>query len=323
MALSMVCSCGARFELEDTLAGQEVLCPECAQTLKAPAAAGRPPVRTSMLALVSAVLAVTGALTVIGTVAAVVCGLLALVQISRQRERLAGAGLALFGIVFGSLFTAVTVLAITSTEWFDLGGKLRQGMLASEVDTTGDLEMRIKTGTPPMEAFVLTRPSRKWGEALRKQLDEPFVKVFEEPSDVLLVQTARFVFVDGRCERGKFQTLDFCEKQVMDRLREEPPGAKGGRGDDLPQVTRMHLVTSRRLPPPLDDRDKEMPDVDGKELEVEVGVGGQTWRFLIRLYKTETNRLYVLRAYGAASRFRHAEPELRQVLDSFRIIPPR
>jgi hypothetical protein len=317
MALSLVCSCGARFELEDTLAGQEVLCPECAQPLKAPALP-RPPVRTSMLALTSAVLAVTGALTVVGTVAAVVCGILALVQISRQRERLAGAGLALFGIVFGLLFTAVTVLAITSTEWFDIGGKLRQGMLSDQVNTGGELVERISD-----KGFTLTRPSRKWGVARDKRIDDPFVKLFEEPSDIMLVQTARYVFVDARCERGKFQSMDFCQQQVLDRLGEGQQDGKPLREEDGPKVARVRLITSRRLPPPLDDRDKEMPDVDGRELEVDVGAGAQSWRFLIRLYKTETNRLYILRAYGAAPRFRQAETELRQVLDSFRIIPPR
>src|SRR4051812_13283476 len=56
MALSLTCACGARFEVEDTLAGQEVSCPECQQPLKAPALQ-RVPLRTSGFALASAQLA--------------------------------------------------------------------------------------------------------------------------------------------------------------------------------------------------------------------------------------------------------------------------
>src|SRR5579872_4982561 len=101
MALSLTCDCGARFEVEDTLAGQEVSCPECQQPLKAPALQALP-VQTSALAIASAVLALAGAFTVVGTLAAVGLGIAALVSIARHRDRLAGSGLALFGILAGA-----------------------------------------------------------------------------------------------------------------------------------------------------------------------------------------------------------------------------
>src|SRR5579872_6625985 len=110
MALSLTCDCGARFEVEDTLAGQEVSCPECQQPLKAPALQGLP-VRTSALAIASAVLALAGAFTVVGTVAAVVLGVAAQVSIRRHRERLAGYWLASFGIFAGVNLTVLMLLA--------------------------------------------------------------------------------------------------------------------------------------------------------------------------------------------------------------------
>ena len=73
MPLSLICDCGARFEVEDALAGQTVSCPECQQPLKAPAAQ-RPTLRTSAFALASFLLAVVGAFTVVGTIAAVILG---------------------------------------------------------------------------------------------------------------------------------------------------------------------------------------------------------------------------------------------------------
>src|SRR5262249_51230227 len=76
------CDCGARFEVEDDLAAREVSCPECQARLTVPARASAPP-RTSLLALASAILALVGAFTVLGTVAAVVLGGLALAEIGR------------------------------------------------------------------------------------------------------------------------------------------------------------------------------------------------------------------------------------------------
>src|SRR5260370_31071104 len=103
MALALTCVCGARFELDDTLAGQKITCPECQQTLKAPALRSMPP-RTSALALASVVLALLGAFSGIGSAAAAVLGGMALARIGRQRERLAGVGLALFGLIAGIAF---------------------------------------------------------------------------------------------------------------------------------------------------------------------------------------------------------------------------
>src|SRR5262245_8864590 len=111
MALSLTCACGARFELEDTLAGQEVACPECQQPLKAPTLR-TVPLRTSDYALASFILALIGAFTLVGTLAAVVLGVLGLVNVSRHRERVTGAGFAIFGIVAGSFFTVLTVTAL-------------------------------------------------------------------------------------------------------------------------------------------------------------------------------------------------------------------
>src|ERR1700680_726121 len=106
MPLSLTCDCGARFEVEDTLAGQTVACPECQAPLKAPGGQ-LPPLRTSTLALASVVCALVGAFTLVGTVAAVVLGVVAVVGILRQRDRLAGLGFAVFGIVAGVLFTGL------------------------------------------------------------------------------------------------------------------------------------------------------------------------------------------------------------------------
>src|SRR5262245_25176560 len=108
MSLSLRCSCGAAFEVETAFAGREVACPECQRSLRVPASE-RTPRRTSGLAIASVILAVAGAFTVLGTVIAVLLGLVALVGIARHRERLAGTGYAIFGIVWGVIFTGVSL----------------------------------------------------------------------------------------------------------------------------------------------------------------------------------------------------------------------
>src|SRR5262245_34612351 len=124
MALSLSCPCGARFEVEETFAGQAVACPDCQRSLRAPAP-GRVVRRTSGLAIASVALALMGAFTVVGTVVAVLLGLAALVAIARRRDRLAGAGFAVLGIVLGVAFTGLTLFAFSTQELFGVTEPLR------------------------------------------------------------------------------------------------------------------------------------------------------------------------------------------------------
>src|SRR5207302_8262451 len=103
MTLSLTCTCGARLEIDDKFAGQPINCPDCQRALQAPAAKEATGRRTSGLALASILLALIGAFTVVGTLAAVVLGVLALLQIAGKPDRLAGKGYALAGILLGVL----------------------------------------------------------------------------------------------------------------------------------------------------------------------------------------------------------------------------
>src|SRR5579862_2332346 len=139
MSITLACDCGTRFEVEDTLTGQTVACPECQQPIKAPASQ-RPAVRTSILAIASVICALAGAFTLVGTAAAVVLGVLAVIGIVRQRDRLAGLGFASFGIVAGVLFTGLTVLAFTQAGALGFTNWARAKALEPIVDSSGPLE---------------------------------------------------------------------------------------------------------------------------------------------------------------------------------------
>jgi hypothetical protein len=326
MALSLICACGARFEVEDTLAGQDVSCPECQQSITAPTLR-QPTLRSSDLALASAVLALVGAFTVVGTVAAVVLGAIGLVRIRRNRDRLGGAGFAVFGIAAGTIFTVLTLLAFSSNELFGLGARLRRNMLGDRVNTSGDL-----THKDDVAGFSITRPSRDWGESTVEKLDDAFVTVLQgegqnlRKRELLLVQTARTVYADVRVEDRFGANVDEFLKDEVTLL--EPatnqPEADDGRpfrgrrpeqGNGL-RLTNMNKAGSMK---PLDAGD----GVDAREKEVTFQIGTQKWKMLIRAYYNG-KRLFIVRAYGRSGDrggdFQRGESDVRKLLDSFTIL---
>ncbi len=231
----LTCACGTRFEVDDTLAGQEVLCPECQQPLRAPARQ-RPPQVTSGWALASVVLALVGAFTVLGTVVAVLLGLIALAQIARHRERLTGAGFAVLGIGLGVLFTGLTLFALSSSDLFGLEGLVRERTLAQQVDTSGPME--IVRGA---KGFAITRPSEKWGQVSGNQSDDPAVSPLQRDRDLLLLQAARYAFLDVRTRpRGHFRTLDQCQDDILAEFEapHRPPSPFGEDDEDFQPAPR-------------------------------------------------------------------------------------
>jgi hypothetical protein len=308
MALSLTCACGARFEVEDTLAGQEVSCPECQQPLRAPALQVVPQ-RTSGYALASTVLVLVGAFTVVGTVLGVLLGVVALVSIARNRERVTGAGFAVFGIVAGLLFTGLTGLVLSNNELFGLDAWAREQMLRRQVDTTGPLEVVVAD-----KGFTITRPSSRWGR-VKDQLDDEAVGRFQENRDLLLVQLARFAFVDVRVVHDlPLLTVQQCGHTVRDDF-----GADGAQNplaaDDEPDrpPVQARIESERRLPP--------AGKLEAREMVWQVHSGRRQFTFLVRLYKEPNGPLYIVRGYTQKRRFGGVKEELERALDSFHALP--
>lgn len=326
MALSLTCACGARFELEDTLAGQTITCPECQQPLKAPILL-KPSVRTSNLALASMVLALVGAFTLVGTAVAVLLGLMALVDIRRNRDKLAGVGMALFGILAGIGLTTLTAFALFGGEVFGFAGSFREAMLADQVDTTGALEIIDRTA-----GFAITRPSRKWGVVLTREIEDPFVRgLLHKDADLLLVQTARYVFLDVRSEQvnpRKLNAVDSLQQRVLAEFEAKPedlledmnprgfPDRRPAAQDDPENAFRPRGCTNLSTTP------FAVPGGEGRELRLDVKVAGKNWAFLIRLINNGSGRLYVVRVFAPTKKaFKSAAGEITQILDSFRPLP--
>ena len=324
MPLSLICDCGARFEVEDALAGQTVACPECQQPLKAPAGR-RPTLRTSGFALASFLLAVVGAFTVVGTAAAVVLGALAVVAILRDRERLAGLGFAAAGIVLGLVFTTLTLWALTTGELFGLDSNMRRFQMADQLEPTDPkAPLEIK-----QSGFSLTRPSWKWAKAkagFQYLLIEPLLR---KDAVLLLVRPDLNAFVDVQAEASGH--IASFEDVLLQQLRpasdpaalfkgpNAPPNGQGGDDPDEPQalpVTDVQVV-ERKNNLPADDANVE----DAAERTLELKLAGKRWTVLARAFQARDGKLYIVRAYTETARFARIKDELVQMLDGFKITP--
>jgi hypothetical protein len=319
MPLSLTCDCGARFELEEALAGQSVSCPECQATLKAPAAP-KPAARTHLFALASALLALVGAFTVVGTAAAVVLGLLGLVAILRDRERWGGLGFALFGVVWGAAFTALTLWALSDP--FGFQGSLRRAQMVDQLEPTDPKALEVKQG-----AFSIALPSAKWAKAKKDFVYFPVQPLFRDEA-VLLVQPDLNAFVDVQVASDPNEAI---QAAINSRLREAAPspgpttppkvGPKGPPAadpDEGPEpIPRLSGGTSQTL--------KRLAPGDGEteagETEAEVKCDNKAWKLLIQVHRARNGKLYIVRGFCEASRFGRLKGELRKAVESFRLTP--
>jgi hypothetical protein len=303
MALTLSCSCGANFEVEDTFAGQTVSCPECHASLKAPAVL-RAPLRTSGLAVASMVLALVGAFTLVGTLAAVLCGLAALVSIGRSGGRRAGVGFALFGVVAGLLFTGLTLFAYSTGELFGVGDQVRERMLGGRVDYSGPLEIvRADQG------FKITRPSEKWGVAKPELTQE-----FHNTGNLLLVNAAKDAYVDVAVMPAVGRGIDALRQDVIKSFEDEQRnGAAEKDPGDVHRVMSVKVRDSRRV--------ESAQGYEVGEVIMDVRVPGGMLTYLIHVVKKpRAARAYLLRSWTARRRFPQEEADLRKVIDSFRIV---
>jgi hypothetical protein len=310
----LTCECGACFEVDDALAGREVSCPECQQAMQVPARTSAPP-RTSALALASVVLALLGAFTVVGTLAAVVLGILGLIHIRRQPERLCGAGFALFGIIGGSLLTGLSLFALSQHELFGMQGWMRERTMAGMIDTSGPLEFESEDG------WTITRPSEKWGRVRGEQSEDPAVFALQLNRDLLLMHVRHHAYADVRTDRDNNHVAtfhDYYDGVIEQEFSPDNPNPEGVEEPWFGKASKPQIIRSRTL--------ARVGDVEGHAWELGVRRGAQRWRFLVRVFRKVpppgglNPPFVVVRAYTPEKRFRQNEHELRRALDSFRLL---
>jgi hypothetical protein len=304
MPFSLTCACGARLEIDDKFAGQQISCPDCQRPLETPSA-DQPVRRTSGLALASIVLALVGAFTIVGTVAAIVVGILALVQMIGCTDRVAGRGYALAGILIGAFMTAGTLFAVTSIELFGLTSMMSEAYWQGKLDFSGPMEI-VRT----REGFAITRPSAKWG-LLKQHGSDDHVR-----DDLLLVRPDEDAVVLCIAEPvQKDWGIEKCREIAEEMLR------KGREG----LFTQKSRSFTNSQPPPLKvDRPGPVNGVEMVEMLINKKVGSEDKSFLVRVHKKRgDDTMFVVVAGTRRTLLTRIEPELREALNSFRILDAR
>ena len=300
MALSLRCSCKAHFEAEDTFAGQVVSCPDCGAALKVPVV--RPTtLRTSGFALASVTAALVGAFTLVGTLTAIVLGVIGLVSVIRHRDRVRGAGFAVFGIILGVVFTALTGLAVVHNEIFD---PVRERMTSGEVDRSGPMEVVRKDN-----GFAITRPTRQWGVATPDYASE-----LDCTGKLVLVNSGRNAFINISQEDANRRTLEQVRDRFLDNYRSgAAPFGKANPFDGLRHFSNFKLRESRRLPPER--------GIEALEVFFDAKATGQNFSYHARLLKPkESSEVYIVLAWAHSRRLPQFEEEIRRAMDSFRLL---
>ena len=308
MPIALTCVCGARFEIDDSYAGQDWTCPDCSAPVRAPRKTNTAP-RPSWLALFAAALVLVGSFTVVGSLAAAVLGTVALYRIRALGGQLGGGRIALAAIAGGLLLSVATVVLWARPGSFPVALWLRyEWFYAGQVEMGGSLEALGSDAS-------LKRPSKLWGRAVRGRTTHPVMSDTQKGRDLLLANLTDFAFADvARLAVSGTASFEEMVAPITDDMNPERPAIFGG-------ITRAPSQQVVLLP------SRQPENVDEwrrKEWMFDVTRAGQHWRFIVRAYRKQrgaaSDPVFVVRAYCPARSFARLESELRQILDSLRIL---
>jgi hypothetical protein len=261
-----------------------------------------------MLALLSIVVALVGAFTIVGSAAAVLVGIASLVQLRQRRGRLIGARLALCAIILGLGCAGLTVV-LFGHEVLPIAAWMRQHTTAAPADSTGSLELITRDSN-----VILRRPSHTWGRVPGDQSDDSAVGELQQKRELLLSHLREHAFIDVARITGLVHLNDMIEPLAKDLQTHRSP-LLGEEEDARGQPGYRPLYYA--------ERPKEIDSIgpwEGRQCVVDFSRGGQTWRMLVRFYKkaepASREPAYMLRAYSPRRRFAALRQELEDVLSS-------
>ncbi len=295
-----------RLEIDETFAGRTINCPDCNRPLD-PSPNRPEPTLTSGYALASFLLALVGAFTLVGTVLAVACGVVALGQIRRSPDQVGGKRFAQAGIVLGTIFTLVTGLAFYTNEFLRVDGLLRTlesaGTLAYPPGDEVDIKLSGVFDKP--RYGTIRRPSPAWGQLPNRDPDK------EKPDDLLLVniwEDAYIVCLTELLEQQPDLSAEACRQLGQQRFLQS----------DL--VARlMHRRPSLSPAPSAKERDiKKVRGTDMQEFVLDSRLGGVDWTFLARVAR-DGGQLSIVAGGTRSQRFERLRPEIVQALDSYKV----
>jgi len=304
MTLSLKCTCGVRLDIPEDFAGKQLTCPDCQHPIAVPRS-DPALIKTSGLALASLLLALVGAFTVIGTLLAVVFGVLALAHLRRHPETITGKPYALAGIGLGIVFTMVTVTAYSFVEQLGLRNLMGQAQWAGKLDY--DIPKTIIRNN---EFFSIERPSDRWGLKKPTSKNGPG-NAEEDPSgidEMLLVNVEEDAHIFVLTERMQGD-LDSYLTNAKEKLEKEDIGKIFGS-----KASGRVEVRSTKRPPAVGG-------LNFVEMVADKKVGGQERTFIVRVaQKQNDNFVYQIFACARKSNFERVEPQLRKALASFKVL---
>ncbi len=289
MPISLTCSCGARLEIDDKFAGQVIPCPDCQKPLNTTPEPAERDVPVSGLALTSLILALVGAVTVVGSVAAVVVGYLAQRQIARAPDKVAGLNFARAGMILGGVFTLLTLGALLSSEVLGVDALLREYLYAGELDYNADAGGFYRVTRSKDDPVGLQRPSAAWAKLKPPPNQKDLLTLVNLWEDAHLV-----------CLEVREETVQAAKEKAAEVFR----------GSDL-----YHTLSRGAHEPSPEPEAKPVPNSD--DLSLDVRLGGYERTFLLRVVKLGPD-LYLLAGGARHNRFPRVAGELRKSFDSFK-----
>jgi hypothetical protein len=252
--------------------------------------------------MLSLSLTLVGAFTIVGTLAAIAVGILALRRIAREPNKLDGAEYARAGIIAGGVMTFITLAAFLSPTVFGIDQFLREMTTArkityppGEVLDTDDLE--------------ITKPSAQWGllqkpNSVNQKIHENYFILYSTRDDAYLACQFATLEAGDKIEAIEKKILD----QVLSSVLIDRIGRLGGAGWSGEQ-------------PIISERKKGARD-NTQEITVDLRLAGINRRLLIQ-YKDkqgggELPRSTVLIACARADRFSSLEEDFRKAFASFK-----
>ena len=312
MSIALTCDCGARYEVEDLFAGQEVACPECQHATRAPLVQNAPR-RVSLLALYSLVVAVVGAFTLVGSAAGALLALIALARMRTGRVRGGGEGYAIAALVVAVGGAVATIGILYSPAASRLVGWQRRGGLASRVDTSGPLQVGSRDN-----ACVLTRPPG-WGRLLEDRGLDPSIDYLQTNRDVILIGPTGEAYIDIRRDPGIPGEWGEYRDRLALELQTSPPTDDEDDNVMKPKPAKEFFRVDKALP--------AIDGYEGWEWIADSSRGKQTWTWMVHVYRKraavedKARPMYVVRGYAPAKQFRAVEPEMRKAMEGIRFPP--
>jgi hypothetical protein len=300
MPISVTCSCGSRLEIDEKFLGKEIPCPDCGKPLPTKAPPTPPPLdlpdhrRVSGLAIVSLALGIVGFFTIIGSLAAIASGAIAIWRIGKSK-RLDGVNFARAGVGVGLAGLLFTILIYITPLGLDFVFREFAYLTRSPTYDTGALIEGVNVS--------MKRPQSSGPWATLAQ-----GKNTESPDKLIVTWVRGDAFIS--CIRvhlvgDENKDPDLVRKRVLDRL---------------PKSELYGILAGMNGPPHGEMKTSEPKFADKiGEVVVQQRFGRVDRTFLV-LYKIEGHlKTDVFVGCCRRSSFERLEPEFRDAFGGFRI----